>query len=436
MKRTFAFVLLSGVLFGGTATAQEPRSKTPSVTAFTLLTVKVTGTTRYTEKEILPAAGLQLGQAATEADFQNAVQRLGTTGLFSDVAYSYSYSGTGAKLELQLKDVEQNKLVPAHFENFIWYTDAQLVSELQRRVPLFQQLLPASGSLPDQVSEALQAMLDEEQIQARVDYLREAKQNGEDLIGIAYRVMDFAIHIRNAEFPGAAPEHVPPLTAAARRLAGAEYVRSSLVAVARLDLLPVYLKRGYLKASFGPTDARVVTQTSSEAEVDVLFPVTPGKVYSATDLTWKGNVVFPAEQLQRLIHLPGGQPADAVRLANDLESVEKLYRTRGYMTAHINSNPTFDEDKSTVHFDLNVVEGEQFKMGELEILGLDTQAKTRLQDAWTLREGEPYNGEYAAQFLEKTFRLLPGVVRWDSSVHESLNAQDKTVDVTIRFTPQ
>jgi hypothetical protein len=75
-------------------------------------------------------------------------------------------------------------------------------------------------------------------------------------------------------------------------------------------------------------------------------------------------------------------------------------------------------------------------MGELEIVGLDTQAKAHLQDAWTLHEGEPYNADYAYKFVEATNRLLPDGVSWAVSIHEAVNAKDKTVDVTVRFQPR
>jgi hypothetical protein len=406
----------------------------PTAVSSKLVAVKVTGTDRYTEKQILAASGLELGRNAGEADFKEAVQRLGDTGLFTDVAYSYSYSPAGTKLELQLVDTDQSKLVPARYENFVWFTDAELTSEIQRRVPLFKQALPLTGSLPDQVSEALQAILGARGLPGRVEYLREGKQGTEDLTGIAYRVEDTRFYIRDAEFPGAGPDQLPPLKAAARKLAGAEYVRSSLAIVAKVDYLPVYHQRGYLKAAFGQPDARVVTQTSTAVQVDAIFPVMPGRVYSTSGVAWKGNAALPTEQLQSLLHLPLGQPADAVRLATDLEDVRKLYHTRGYMAVRIEDDPLLDDSTSTVHFDLSVVEGDLFQMGELEIVGLDSQAKARLQNAWTLHEGQTYNSDYPREFLENAFRLLPHGEQWGVDIREAVNANDKTVDVTLRFT--
>jgi surface antigen-like variable number repeat protein len=420
-----------------TAQKTAGAGKTASVSASKLVAVKVTGTDRYTDKEILAASGLELGRTASDANFKEAVKRLGDTGLFTDVAYSYSYSPAGAKLEFQLVDTDKSKLVPAHYENFVWFTDAELTSEIQRRVPLFKQALPLAGSLPDQVSEALQVILGARHLPGRVDYLRESKPGtGEagDLIGIAYRVEEANFYIHDVEFPGAGPDQLPALKAAAHKLIGAEYVRSSLAIVAGVDYLPVYLQRGYLKAAFAQADARVATQTSTQVQVDAIFPVTPGKIYSTSSVAWKGNAALPVDQLQSLLHLPLAQPADAVRLASDLENVQKLYHTKGYMAARIQAEPRMDDAASTVHYDLCVVEGDLFQMGELEIVGLDSQAKASLQNAWTLREGQTYNSDYPKEFLKNAFRLLPHAEQWAVDIREAVNAKDKTVDVTLRFT--
>ncbi len=93
-----------------------------------------------------------------------------------------------------------------------------------------------------------------------MDYLREAQTSRGPLTAIDYRVEEVSIRIHGVEFPGASPEQAALLTTAARRLMGGEYDRSSLAATAKFDLLPVYLQRGYLKAAFGPSDARVLPQ--------------------------------------------------------------------------------------------------------------------------------------------------------------------------------
>jgi outer membrane protein insertion porin family len=440
-------------LFVSLATSQKQSThgKVSPLDAYKLIAVKVTGTTLYTDKEILAASGLQIGQNAADGDFKEVVQRLGDSGLFSDVSYSYSFSDAGVKLELQLADTDKSKLVPAHFENFVWFTDDELLAALRTRVPLFKQLLPLTGRLPDRVSEALQSILSDKQFPGRVDYLREGDESGGPLKAIVYRIEEVDIRIRNVEFPGASPDQAALLTTAAARLTGAEYTRATLAAAAKYDFLPVYLQRGYLKATFGLSDAHVVPQTAptpaadaqgpAELEVDAIVPVTPGKIYSTSSVEWKGNSAIATGELATLLHMPIGQPADAVRLLHDIENVSKLYRSRGYMMAQIKPEAQFDDgktenDKSTVRYDLSVVEGDLYRMGEFEITGLDTQARARMVAAWTLRTGDPYNAEYPKKFLEDTGSLLPRGVQWATTVHESPDAKDKTVDVEIHFKQQ
>jgi outer membrane protein assembly factor BamA len=436
LTRVVRFIFL--LCLTGIAAAQ----KQSSLAAPKLAALKVTGTTRYTDKEILAASGLQIGQFAADGDFREAVQRLGNSGLFTGVVYSYTSSGTSIKLELQLTDIDASKLVPAHFDNFVWFTDDELTRELQKRVPLFKSLLPIKGNLPDRVSEALQSILSDKQYPGRVDYLREGDEAGGDLHGIDYHVEEVGIAIRNVEFPGASSELAPLLTAAARTLTGAEYTRTSVAAVAKFDLLPIYLQRGYLKASFAPSDARVLSQTAAvdsqdraQLEVEAMIPVTPGKIYSTSGVAWRGNSALSTAEVAPLIHLPEGEPADAVRLLRDIESVSKHYRSRGYLTVQIKPDAQFDDAKNTVHYDLNLVEGDLYRMGELEILGLDTQTTAHLRAAWTLRQGQPYNADYPNQFRIDTGKLLPRGVQWAVTVHESLE-KDKTVDIEIRFKQQ
>ncbi len=453
MNRAVCFLIcLFLILRANAAQTHSPSKSSSSSDTYKLTALKITGTTRYDDKEILAASGLQIGKDAADGDFKEAAQQLGDSGLFSNVVYSFTTSGSNVRLELQLTDADKSKLVPVSFDNFVWFTDDQLRTALQTRVPLFKQLLPVTGNLSDRLSEALQSMLNEKQLPGRVDFLRDDDEssgasNGSSsgtVSAFTYRIENVSIRIKGVEFPGASPEYAPLLTAASRRLTGAEYSRSSIAAVAKFDLLPVYLQRGYLKAAFQLSDAHIIPQPAPEADVqgppeilvDAILPVVPGKVYSSSGLEWKGNSAIKTGEVSPLLHLQPGQPADAVRLGRDIESVTKLYRSRGYIMVQIKSDAQFDDEKNAVHYEINIIEGDLYKMGELEIVGLDTQSKARMVAAWKLQEGQPYNADYPQKFLEDTKEILPRGGNWAVSTHESPDPRDKTVDVEVRFKQQ
>src|SRR5436305_615637 len=128
-KTTHLFLALL-IALSLAADAQKKSAGSLSAT-YKLLSVKVAGTQRYTEKEILPASGVSLGQNIAEPDLREAVRRLGDTGLFTDVAYTFSYSNAGTKVEFQLTDIDQQQLVPVEFENSVWLTAVELANQSQ-----------------------------------------------------------------------------------------------------------------------------------------------------------------------------------------------------------------------------------------------------------------------------------------------------------------
>jgi outer membrane protein assembly factor BamA len=414
--------------FGQTPRKQPPKELPPA--AFKLVSIKTTGTKRYKSEEILAASGLQLGQTVSEDDFKKAARILGETGVFGDVLYSFQYSPDGTKLELQVQDAEQ--FVPVRFDNLVWFSDQELLDQLHTQVPLFQGQLPIGGDLADQVSNALQGLLIARNVQGRVDYLRAAHEDG-PVEAFVFTVTGPQIHIRNIAFAGAGTSELPLLEAAAKKLQGADFFRSILRTQEDKNFLPIYLQRGYLKATFGDAQAKIVQDTPQEITVDVAFPVDPGGQYKLTELVLAGYKSFPVDTLRALIHAEMDQPANAVQLNTDIDAMKKLYGTRGFMAVSIQPDPETDDATSTVKYKLNIQEGEVYSMGDLEIRGLDSRTTARLEDGWRLRSGDPYDSSYPKRFLDQADKELSLLADSEVSVRESLNRNEKTVDVTLRF---
>jgi outer membrane protein insertion porin family len=379
---------------------------------------------------VIAATGLQIGQTAGEDDFKKAARLLGETGAFSDVVYSFHYSAEGTSLQVQLQDAQ--RFVPVRFDNWVWFSDQELLDHLHAQVPLFKGELPVSGDLADQVSNALQTLLITRNLQGRADYLRAAPQDG-PIEAFVFTVTGPQIHIREVAFAGAGASEVPLLEAAAGKLQGADFLRSILRVQEDKNLLPVYLARGYLKAAFGDPQAKVVQDGPRETLVDVTFPVDPGRQYQLVELDLAGNKAFPTEALRNLIHAQIEQPANSVQLDADLEALRKLYGTRGYMAASVQPKAEMDDANSAVKYVVEIGEGAVYSMGDLEIRGLDSRTTARLQNDWKLRGGDPYDSSYAGRFLEQVEKEVLVMGDWRASVRESLNQEDKTVDMSLRF---
>ena len=434
------FVLLAGLCLPGLgqgASSQKTFAQLPA-SERQLIAIKVTGSKRFAEDAVAAATGLQMGTAVTEDDFKKAARHLGDMGVFTEIGYTYSYSSAGTKLELHVTDVD--KFVPAHFEDFVWFSDDELRKRIKEHAPLFDGELPLFGRLADEVSDVLQAMLVENAIPGHVEYQRMGKEDG-PVEAINYHVTDVLIQVRNIEFTGAAADDVPALEAAAERLPEREYSRSRLNQLVQRQLLPVYYARGYLKAAFGQPQPKVVKQPSAENEdgprnqtvVDVMFDVTPGQQYKLKSLEWSGNHEFPTETLQKMVRAEPGQPANTIRLADNLKDIQKLYGSRGFVTTAIKADAEFDDATSTVVIHLDVKEGYVYHMGELEFRGLDNSLTAKLRSAWRIRPGDVYDSTYLSDYLPAAHKLLPANLDWDVTPHVTANVREKTVDVDLIY---
>jgi outer membrane protein assembly factor BamA len=434
------FILPAGVCLpamGQGASSQKPLAQMPA-SARQLIAIKVTGSKRFPEETVAAATGLQMGVAVNDDDFKKAARRLGDMGVFTDIAYNYTYSSAGTKLELHVTDAA--KFVPARFEDFVWFSDAELRKRIQEHAPLFDGELPLFGRLADEVSDVLQAMLVENSIPGHVEYLRAGKEDG-PIESINYHVTDVLIRVRKIEFTGTVGAEVPALEAAAERLPDHEYSRSRLNLLVQRQLLPVYYARGNLKAEFGVPQPKVVKLPAAENEdgprnqtvVDVSFAVTPGQQYKLKSLTWSGNHEFPTETLQKMVRAEPGQPANTVRLGDNLKDIQKLYGSRGFITAAIKPDAEFDDAAGTVVFHLDVKEGYVYHMGELEFRGLDNSLMAKLRNAWKIRFGEVYDSTYLSEYLPAAQKLLPPNLDWEVTPHVTANVRDKTVDVDLIY---
>ncbi len=418
--------------------AQKQFSQAPA-SERQLIAVKVTGSKRFSEADIAAASGLQLGTTVTEDDFKKAAVRLGDTGVFTDIGYSFTYSSAGTKLELKVTDGQ--KFVPVRFEDFVWFSDAELLQRIREHAPLFDGQLPLSGRLAEEVSDTLQGMLVQRAIPGHVDYMRSGPNNG-PVDSIVYRVSDVLIQIRSFEFPGAAESDVPALKAAAERLEGREYSRATLGSLVQKQLLPVYYTRGFLKATFGVPKPKVVQQPAAQSRdevrnlttVDVVFQVTPGQQYKLKTLEWNGNHEFPTDQLQRMVRAQPGQPANTIRLGENLKEIQKLYGSHGYVSAAITPEAAFDDDAGTVAMRLEVKEGPVYHMGDLEYRGLDNSLTAKLRNAWKIRPGDVYDAAYLSEYLPAAQKLLPSGLDWEVEPHVTANVAEKTVDVDLVYT--
>jgi len=131
----------------------------------------------------------------------------------------------------------------------------------------------------------------------------------------------------------------------------------------------------------GYRDARIVKDSIYMIEpgkMAIDFKIDEGKKYYFRNITWTGNSVYSAEDLNRVLQIKKGDPYDVVTMQkrllgggkqNDYD-VSKLYRDNGYL--FFNIQPVeLNIDKDSVDVEMRIVEGKQATLNNIIINGND-----------------------------------------------------------------
>jgi outer membrane protein assembly factor BamA len=392
-----------------------------------LVKIVVVGSERYADADLVRATGLRLNTQVTLDDLQNAASRIGSCGVFSSVQFVFKPAGgaNGVEADFTVKDAEH--FLPAVFENFVWLTDQDLQSALHDALPLYNGMVPASGSMADDVAAALNKILSAKGLPSDVSYSPTA-EIGKPPASYNYKVNNAGLKIGPVNFVGAG--HLEPalLAQSVASLKGRDYLRGDVDVVLKKDLLPLYWERGYLRTTFGEVKPRL---SNGLVEIDVA--VSEGDQYRLAGYSWSGNTLVSSEELSKRITVKPGELANAVKLGHDLNAARRLFGKVGHEGAAISQVPTFNGETVTYRFE--VKEGELYHMGRVEISGVSTEASQKLLGLWKMPEGTPYDNTYPLQFTMVLRQSSPtgGPPRGQWEVHEHIDDARKVVDVVFQL---
>jgi outer membrane protein assembly factor BamA len=358
-----------------------------AIDRFNLARVVVTGSQRYREEDLVRATGLTVNTQVTSDDLQNAANHLGNSGAFATVQFLFkpAVGARGVEADFQVTDAE--KYLPAVFENFVWFSDQDLQDALHQAVPLFKGNIPNSGTMSDDVSAALRKFLAAKGLPSEISYIMSATFGG---LPTAYKfkVADANLKISDVMLIGAARMTTEQLAKAVAPLKGTDYLRSDVAIVLEKNLTPIYQQRGYLKFAI----AEIKPKVDEKSQVTVEATLSEGEQYRLAGLSWSGNTLISSDDLTKHITLKPGNPVDALQLDRDLAQVRKLYGKFGREAVSIKPLPAFVND--TVSYAFQVTEGDLYRMGKLEIEGVEPEQAHKLEQIWKLAEGQPYDATY------------------------------------------
>lgn len=399
--------------------------------------IKATGSQRYTEGQIAAASGLHAGDKASREEIQAAANRLAELGPFSDVQYRFTSFQEDVTVTFQVRDAPA---MPVSFDNFPWFTDAELADALRKAVGLFDGTAPEQGSILDAMAAALESQLASRGIRARVEHTLLAEPIGDGMMQ-QFKVVGASLKIGALQFGDALATESSRVQSALQDLVGKPYSRFEVEVFTNEQVRPLYLARGHLRVRIGQPQARFAGDPNRPLPDSVVAVVSiePGPVYHWGGVEWLGNAAFGPAALNEFLELKRDDLADGMKIAASWHRVEDEYGRRGYLDITLKPEPIYDDATLHVSYRVPIEEGRTYRMGELVITGLSLAAENKVREAWRLPQGQAFDRVHFEQFLamlrkgsEAIFGDLP--VHYEQAGHWlRANAAQGTVDVLLDF---
>lgn len=207
------------------------------------------------------------------------------------------------------------------------------------------------------------------------------------------------------------------------------------------------LKRQYIAQGRYGAQVDIEAQPLSRNRVALTIDIYEGKPAKIRDINIVGNEVFSDEELLDQFQLRPSSfwtffgskdKYSRERLSGDLESLRSFYLDRGYINFSIESNQvSVTADRREVYITINIAEGEQFKVRDVNLAGDLPVDEEELRPLLLLEEGETFSQQRVTYTSELLTRRLgnEGYTFAEVEGRPEENDDGETVDVTFYVEP-
>jgi hypothetical protein len=358
------------------------------------------------------------------ADPQSALNRVTQRWYRTDFA-------RGAATSKGSEEIARQQAVPCVFDNFVWFKDQEILDAIRKDLPSFDGSAPEAGDSIDKILGALKQMLKKKKLPSEVEYtFFTGDGNRAEHI---FSARDAKVPVCKVVFQNSPPELEKDLQQIAQSLIKKDY--SKVITRTFVDgaAVQVYGKYGYLRAAARLQSAEL--DRSCGNNVVVTIAAEPGIAYVWDKAVWTGARAISAQSLGSAIELKPGDVADGLKIYAGLQAAYIVYQKLGRVEAQILPKPVFDDVNRRVTLNVEVTEGPQFRMGNFIVKGLPDKDVLRLQERWTLKAGDIYDGSYLGDFIKKLVAdklILPEMAKL-LKTEQNPDRQRLVVDVIIDF---
>src|SRR5882762_11205039 len=215
--------------------------------AVILRRIEFVGLKKLSSQQVISASGLKVGSTINPEVLDAAADKLMQSGMFRKLGYKLHTADDEATVIFEVEEASRH--LPVVFENFVWFSEAEIARAIRQDVPFFDGTAPEAGTTTDKIAAALQRLLSQKKIPGRVEHMPYANTaTGKQ--EILFTVEGVKIPVCSLHFPGATAISEADLIKAAQNLFKNDYSKKVAEIFGDKQLVPLYRHLGYLRAHF------------------------------------------------------------------------------------------------------------------------------------------------------------------------------------------
>jgi len=204
-----------------------------------------------------------------------------------------------------------------------------------------------------------------------------------------------------------------------------------------------YRQRGYANAAVEQPKTQIRDQgglnwftfrPNTGKRIDIQMTVEEGLRYRLGSITFTGNKqITNTKALRATFPIKDGDWFNVTEVQKGLENLKKAYGGLGYINFGAIPKPTYDDQKKTVSFDIDIDEGKQFYVSRIEFQGNTITRDRVIRRELMLDEGQVYNSqlwEYSLLRLNQLEYFDALKVDQDSEAHQ--DPDNGTVELLLK----
>jgi hypothetical protein len=272
-------------------------------------------------------------------------------------------------------------------------------------VILFDGSAPASGTLVDAMDAALTKFLDTKGIHAQVSH-KPTPLADRDAQTQQFHVEDAAFLVQAIEFSDQLAKTDRRIQDRLPDLVGQPYSRSKIEIFELEQIRPVYLAHAYLRVKFDRPVAKFPTPPADplSGSVIVTAQIEPGPAYKWAGIEWSGNSAIQSSELDGIIQMQAGAPADGNQIEGIWKRVVEKYEEHGFLGVDVSHVPKFEDKTGQVSYAAAITEGPQYHMGNLVLTGLSVEGERRVRKAFPIPQDALFDKTAYDIFMDRGMR--------------------------------